>query len=159
MHGRRAGGNWTLLHAAESVRFDQPGQTKRFRVSSRGKIAELQFNFTAVANATDADAIAIAELAIQGMPPPLPPQPACKQIGSCEVCACCSIDASSFKAKEGPLGIVDGNALSKWHTQWEPSPFHSMYPWLSLHFNEPVTITGYNMTAANDFENRDPSAW
>eukprot|EP00730_Choanoeca_flexa_P006592 TRINITY_DN12182_c0_g2_i12.p1 TRINITY_DN12182_c0_g2~~TRINITY_DN12182_c0_g2_i12.p1 ORF type:complete len:657 (+),score=126.19 TRINITY_DN12182_c0_g2_i12:35-2005(+) len=158
VEGRLRNGNWTLLHAIENAQFPA-NATRRYTLHGSQLIHQVRFNFTVIQNASDTDAIAMAELKLLGMPKPLPPEPACMQLGDVEVCACCTVEENSLRQKEGPLGLIDGNTGSKWHIQWEPSPFYNMYPYLALKFQRPITVLGYNMTAANDFENRDPSAW
>lgn len=83
----------------------------------------------------------------------------CCAFHTAKVCVCCSVDADKMDAKLGPLSAFDGSVLTKWHVQWEPAVYHSMDPVVTLVLERPVTVVGYNVSSADDFPARDPSAW
>ena len=71
-------------------------------------------------------------------------------------------NATPYPAKENPPLLVDGTVDTKW-LDWRILPSHPAADheraWLQINYGAPKRITGYAWYTANDYVNRDPTAW
>ena len=182
-------GRWEIIDQRQGVVFANRSEALTFAVVPTAPLTSaFRFNVTRLSLRTEKH-LQLAELTLEDMPLPLPPKPGtalsrfaathaagwegftwaqgaawtlaadCAWVGLVQICACCSVPSDMHTLKEGPLQLVDGNMQTKWHTQWKPSPFYRMYPYISMRLPRPVRLLGYTLTSANDFEQRDPASW
>ena len=70
-------------------------------------------------------------------------------------------NAETADANEGIEKLIDGRTDTKWYSSAGlPWGYNHPFPiWFLLEHREPVAIDYYQLTSANDVENRDPKHW
>jgi PKD repeat protein len=148
LQGSNDGVHWSDIDNQQAQTFSGRQQTKSYTVSHQTAFEHFRLNITQ--NSGDSY-IQIAELSLTGHYAVNPSVPDNTSVLT-DIDSGMVTFSNQIHAGEGAINLFDDLESSKWLAQ-SPSA------WVAYEFTKNAIISGYNLTSANDAQDRDPKNW